>query len=88
MRARHERWDGTGYPDGLRGEEIPLASRIVAVCDAFDAMVTLRPYNTVLPREDALLELGRCAGTQFDPTVVGAFSAAVRDLARTASVRA
>jgi diguanylate cyclase (GGDEF)-like protein len=88
VRASHERWDGSGYPDGLRGEEIPLASRIVAVCDAFDAMVTLRPYNTVLPLEDALFELGRCAGTQFDPAVVGAFSAAVRDLARTASARA
>jgi HD-GYP domain-containing protein (c-di-GMP phosphodiesterase class II) len=50
-------------------------------------MVTLRPYNTVLPLEDALFELGRCAGTQFDPAVVGAFSAAVRDLARTASAR-
>ena len=88
VRASHERWDGAGYPDGLRGEEIPLASRIVAVCDAFDAMVTLRPYGTVLPVEDALLELGRCAGTQFDPAVVGAFSAAVRELQRTASARA
>jgi len=87
VRASHERWDGRGYPDGLRGEAIPLAARIVAVCDAFDAMVTTRPYNTVLPVEDALAELGRCAGTQFDPAVVDAFCAAMRKLegARSAS---
>jgi diguanylate cyclase (GGDEF)-like protein len=85
VRASHERWDGTGYPDRLRGEEIPLPARIVAVCDAFDAMVTQRPYGTVIPVEDALLELERCAGTQFDPRVVGAFCVAVRDLERAGS---
>ncbi|HEY1594027.1 MAG TPA: diguanylate cyclase [Thermoleophilaceae bacterium] len=82
VRASHERWDGTGYPDGLRGEEIPLPARIVAVCDAYDAMVTQRPYGSVMPVNDALFELERCAGTQFDPRVVGAFCIAVRDLER------
>jgi diguanylate cyclase (GGDEF)-like protein len=88
VRASHERWDGAGYPDGLRGEEIPLAARIVAVCDAFDAMVTVRPYGSVLPVEDALLELTRCAGTQFDPAVVTAFCAAMREPERSGTAAA
>ena len=76
IRSAHERWDGTGYPDGLRGEEIPLASRILLVCDAFDAMTTDRPYRRALPIETALGELDRNAGTQFDPRVVDVFLAA------------
>ena len=76
IRSAHERWDGAGYPDGLRGEEIPLASRILLVCDAFDAMTTDRPYRRALPIETALGELGRNAGTQFDPRVVDVFLAA------------
>jgi two-component system, cell cycle response regulator len=67
IRASHERWDGRGYPDGLRGRAIPLGARIVAVCDAFSAMREARPYGQILSGEEALHELQRCAGTQFDP---------------------
>jgi two-component system cell cycle response regulator len=73
VRSSHERWDGGGYPSGAAGEEIPLGARIVAVCDAFDAMVTDRPYRRAMPPEAALDELRRCAGTQFDPAVVEVF---------------
>ena len=73
VRYSHERWDGTGYPDKLAAEEIPLGARIIAVCDAFDAMTTDRPYQPAVPLDDALDELRRCAGTQFDPTVVEVF---------------
>ena len=73
VRSSHERWDGTGYPDGLAGEDIPLAARIVAVCDAFDAMVSDRPYRPALSVGEALQELARGAGTQFDTAVVTAF---------------
>jgi diguanylate cyclase (GGDEF)-like protein len=75
VRASHERFDGDGYPDGLAGDEIPLGSRVIAVCDAWDAMVTDRPYRRAMSRADALAELERCAGTQFDPAVVEAFRA-------------
>jgi HD-GYP domain-containing protein (c-di-GMP phosphodiesterase class II) len=68
----HERWDGHGYPDGLAGEDIPLASRIVLACDAWQAMNSRRPYRHPLPREEALAELERGAGAQFDPDVVEA----------------
>jgi diguanylate cyclase (GGDEF)-like protein len=73
----HEWWDGSGYPSGLAGEEIPLASRIIHVVDAYDAMTAERPFRSPLDHEAALLELERSAGTQFDPTVVEAFVAAV-----------
>ncbi|HEX8741677.1 MAG TPA: diguanylate cyclase [Thermoleophilaceae bacterium] len=73
VRYSHERWDGTGYPDRLRGDEIPLGARIIAVCDAFDAMTTDRPYQPAVPLDEALDELRRCAGTQFDPAVVEVF---------------
>jgi two-component system cell cycle response regulator len=75
VRASHERWDGAGYPDGFAGEQIPLGARIVSVCDAFHAMTTPRPYQRTLTREEALAELRRCAGSQFDPVVVEAFCA-------------
>jgi diguanylate cyclase (GGDEF)-like protein/putative nucleotidyltransferase with HDIG domain len=81
VRSSHERWDGGGYPDGLAGESIPLASRVIAVCDAWDAMTTDRPYRPALRADVALAELERCAGTQFDPTVVDAFVARVRSTA-------
>ncbi len=71
----HERWDGTGYPDGMHGEEIPLGARIIFVADAFDAMTSERVYRDPLSERDALAELQRCAGTQFDPAIVEAFSA-------------
>ena len=70
VRSSHERVDGGGYPDGLAGDEIPLASRIIAVADAYDAMITSRPYRAALPRETALAELRVNAGTQFDTAVV------------------
>jgi two-component system cell cycle response regulator len=79
VRSSHERWDGAGYPDKLAGEEIPLGARIVSVCDAFDAMITDRAYREAMPHADALTELQRCSGTQFDPTVVTAFLALVAE---------
>jgi hypothetical protein len=75
----HERYDGTGYPHGLRGEEIPLGARIVAVADAYHAMVHDRPYKSALSHAQALAELRRHASTQFDPTVVEVFSAIFGD---------
>jgi two-component system, cell cycle response regulator len=80
VRSTHERWDGTGYPDGLAGSEIPLGARIIAVCDAFEAMTSPRPYAEPLTGEDAIRELFRCAGTQVDPDVVEAFAAVQADL--------
>jgi two-component system, cell cycle response regulator len=78
VRWSHERYDGGGYPDGLRAEEIPLGARIIAVCDVFDAMSSGRPYRpTPMSREGALSELRRCAGGQFDPEVVEAFCRAL-----------
>jgi diguanylate cyclase (GGDEF)-like protein len=77
VRATHERWDGRGYPDGLAGEAIPFAARIIAVCDAFSAMTSSRPYRLPTMRAHALEELQAHAGTQFDPDVVAAFCAAV-----------
>ena len=73
VRASHERWDGMGYPDGLAGEEIPLGARIIAICDSFRAMMDERVYKSAMPLGDALKELRRCAGTQFDPELVEVF---------------
>ncbi len=75
VRSVHERVDGAGYPNGLRGDEIPICSRIIAVVDAFDAMTSDRSYRKAMPTEAALAELHRHAGTQFDPKVVEAFAA-------------
>jgi putative nucleotidyltransferase with HDIG domain len=72
VRASHERWDGNGYPDGLRAEEIPLEARIVSTCDAFNAMTTTRSYRGAMPLAAAIAELERCAGSHFDPAVVAA----------------
>jgi HD domain len=72
VRSSHERWDGGGYPDGLRGTEIPLEARIVAACDAYNAMTTTRSYRPAMPAAEALAELRRHAGSQFDPAVVDA----------------
>ena len=77
--------DGTGYPDRLAGEEIPLGARIVAVCDAFHAMTSMRPYSPARRVEEALAELRRCAGAQFDPVVVDAFCAALARHGRNAA---
>jgi diguanylate cyclase (GGDEF)-like protein len=73
VRSSHERWDGDGYPDGLAGEEIPLGARIIAVCDAFHAMISNRAYRQGMTMQEALAELRRCAGGQFDPAAVKAF---------------
>jgi diguanylate cyclase (GGDEF)-like protein len=78
VRHEHERWDGGGYPDGLAGDQIPLASRVVLACDAWHALVSDRPYRRALPFDVALAELERCAGTQFDPGVVAALVACVQ----------
>src|SRR3954451_20994659 len=74
----HERWDGRGYPHGLRGDSIPLEARIIAVADSFSAMTADRPYRRRMTLDDACAELERCAGTQFDPDVVEAFVREVR----------
>jgi HD-GYP domain-containing protein (c-di-GMP phosphodiesterase class II) len=73
IRHHHERFDGNGYPDGLSGEDIPLAARLFSVVDAFDAMTTDRPYRRALPSDVALARIAKAAGTQFDPHVVGVF---------------
>jgi diguanylate cyclase (GGDEF)-like protein len=70
VRSTHENWDGTGYPDGLAGESIPLAARIIAACDAYSAITSDRPYRAARSREEAVAELRRCAGGQFDQEVV------------------
>jgi HD-GYP domain-containing protein (c-di-GMP phosphodiesterase class II) len=90
VRSTHERFDGGGYPDGLAGTAIPLTARIVAVCDAYDAMVAERAYRPGRDRASAIAELRHCAGSQFDPEVVDAFvraleAATARDLAEARS---
>jgi hypothetical protein len=79
VRLHHERFDGNGYPDGLTGEEIPPAVRVVAICDAFDAMTTDRPYRSSLPKKEAYRRLQEAAGTQFDPDMVEEFMAMGRE---------
>ena len=80
VRSTHERPDGTGYPDGLEGEQIPLGSRIIAVCDAFTAMTSVRPHTEQRTIPEAVAELRHGAGTQFDAAVVDAFSELVVEL--------
>jgi HD-GYP domain-containing protein (c-di-GMP phosphodiesterase class II) len=79
IRHHHERWDGTGYPDGLEGERIPLGARIIAVADAFDAMTSDRVYRAALPVDMAFAELAKGRGTQFDPQIVDLFQAAYQN---------
>jgi len=74
----HERWDGSGYPDGVAGERIPLSARIIFVADAYDAMTSDRVYRSRRSDADALDELERCSGSQFDPAVVAALAAELR----------
>jgi putative nucleotidyltransferase with HDIG domain len=85
VRSHHERWDGGGYPDGLRGEEIPIAARIVSACDTFNAMTTTRSYREAMPVSAAIAELRANAGTQFDPDVVDAIVAVAEQPPATAS---
>lgn len=79
VRATHEAWDGSGYPDGLTGAEIPLSARIVAVADSYDAMVHDRAYRRRLPKREAVRRIRAGAGLQFDPDVAGALLAVLRD---------
>ncbi len=88
VKYHHERVDGTGYPEGLRGEEIPLGARVLAVTDAYQTMISDRPFAPRLSHEEAARELERCSGKQFDPVVVQAFLAQLKgDLATAASAR-
>ena len=73
LRTHHEKWDGTGYPNGMKGEEIPLSGRIIALADTYDAMTSDRPYRQALSHEVAIEEIKRCAGTQFDPVLAQLF---------------
>jgi HD-GYP domain-containing protein (c-di-GMP phosphodiesterase class II) len=72
VRHEHEHFDGSGYPDGLCGEQIPIGSRIILACDTYSAMTTSRPYRDAMEHREAVAELARCAGTQFDPKVTEA----------------
>jgi putative nucleotidyltransferase with HDIG domain len=85
VRSHHERWDGRGYPDGLRGEDRPIAARIVAACDAYNAMTTTRSYREAMTVGDAIAELRRNSETQFDPAVVNALLDAIQAPAATSS---
>ena len=78
VRASHERYDGRGYPDRRSAHEIPLGARIIAVCDAFHAMTSERPYEAAISTDEAIAELQRCAGSQFDPRVVAVFCEQVK----------
>jgi diguanylate cyclase (GGDEF)-like protein len=80
IRHHHERFDGTGYPDGLEGEGIPLEARILTIADSFDAMTTSRPYQRKRPLQEAIAELRRCAGTQFDPNLVEPFIEVIEEI--------
>lgn len=73
IKSHHEKYDGSGYPEGLTGENIPLFARIIAVADAFDAMTLVRPYRKAKTKEEGIMELKRCSGTEFDPKIVEAF---------------
>lgn len=79
IKHHHERFDGMGYPDGISGDSIPIGSRIIALADSFDAMVTNRPYKQTKPLTEALKEIKKCTGTQFDKNVVSAFFELLRN---------
>jgi HD-GYP domain-containing protein (c-di-GMP phosphodiesterase class II) len=80
IRHHHEWYDGTGYPDGLKGEEIPLGARVISIADAYDTITGKRPYKDPISHEEALEELKRCSGTQFDPEFVEAFCRAMSEV--------
>ena len=87
VRSSHEKWDGTGYPDGLVGEQIPVGSAIVCCCDAFNAMTTDRSYRAAMPLDVAIEELLENSGTQFSPDVVQAVLRVIRQDPRSAGSR-
>ena len=78
VRHHHERYDGSGYPDGLKGEEIPYLSRVLTLVDSFDAILSDRPYKKGRTFEEGIVELARCRGTQFDPVLTDQFIEALR----------
>lgn len=80
IRSHHERWDGLGYPDGLSGEAIPMAARMVAIADCFDAMTTDRIYHTASSPQEALAEIRRGAGNRYDPAIVEVFLSLKHDI--------
>ncbi|HNY87971.1 MAG TPA: HD domain-containing phosphohydrolase, partial [Candidatus Hydrogenedentes bacterium] len=82
-RSHHERWSGNGYPDGLKGEDIPLSARIMAVADVYDALRSKRPYKPALPHEDTARTLREGAGKDFDPAVIEAFNATEQEFVET-----
>ncbi|MDQ7825004.1 MAG: HD-GYP domain-containing protein [Candidatus Eremiobacteraeota bacterium] len=84
VRHHHERWDGKGYPDGLKGNDIPVEARIISIADAFDAMISDRPYRKGMSREQAVDEINRCAGSQFDPEMVEIFTALLQSRGKSA----
>ena len=77
--AHHERWDGDGYPRGLKGEEIPYLARIITIVDAYDVMTNDRPYQQAVFKEEALAEINKCAGRQFDPELAKEFVEMIRE---------
>lgn len=79
IRHHHERYDGEGYPDGLAGEKIPLGARIVSVAETYDILTSDVPWRAALTKEDAIHEIERCSGTQFDPTIVAALRCVIND---------
>ena len=83
----HERWDGKGYPQGLKGEEIDFLASIVAVADSYDAMTSQRGYNKVMPVDEVMDEFAKCSGTKYNPIVVEAFLAVLEDMKLRESVR-
>jgi two-component system, cell cycle response regulator len=87
VRSCHERWDGQGYPDSLTGDDIPLGARIIAAADAFDAMTSARPHREACDPMEAIAELRRCAGTQFDPATVEALITSLNQLGEAAFAR-
>lgn len=78
---QHEHWDGTGYPEGLKGEKIPLLSRIISIVDIYDVMQSRRSYKGLISKTEAIKEIKRCAGTQFDPQLVEIFLKIVKNKA-------
>jgi HD-GYP domain-containing protein (c-di-GMP phosphodiesterase class II) len=87
VHLHHERWDGRGYPLGLKGHDVPIVARIIAVADTYDAMTSDRAYRRALPHEVAVGEIDRCSGLQFDPELAHSFTAGIDDFRADASAK-